>query len=81
MGGKVNEGNANFRGGKVTQNDDCKSMLEVGENIRKLSKSPKFNSVMNLWREKYENTIPICEHSTIKSNIYKNNKIVSKIIL
>ena len=43
MGEEVNEGNANIRGGKVTQNDNCKTMLEVGENGRKLSKSPKSN--------------------------------------
>ena len=39
MGGKVTEGNANIRGGKLIQNDDCKTKLEVGGNSRKVSKS------------------------------------------
>jgi hypothetical protein len=77
MDGKLTEGNANMRGGKLNQNDDCKTMLEVGENSRKLSKSPKFSSVINFWREKSENTGPICEHSTIKPITYTNNQIVS----
>jgi hypothetical protein len=59
MNGKLTEGNANMRGGKLNQKDDCKAMLEVGENSRKLSKSPKFSSVINFWREKSENTGPI----------------------
>jgi hypothetical protein len=53
-------------------------MLEVGEeNHRKLSKSPKFSSVIHFWRGKSENTVPICEHSTNKPNICTNNQIVS----
>ena len=66
MGGRITEGNANIRGGKLNHYDDCKTMLEVGGNSTKLSKSPKFSSVINFWQEKSENTVPICEHSTIK---------------
>ena len=77
MDGKDKEGNANMEGGKVTKNDDWKTMLEVGENSRKHLKSPKFNSVMTFWREKSENNIPICEYSTTQPNIYTNNQIVS----
>ena len=77
MGGRITEGNANIRGGKLNLNDDCKTMLEVGDNSRILSKSPKFNSVVNVWRGKSEKTILICEHSTIQRNIYTNNEIVS----
>ena len=33
--------------------------------------------MINFWREKSENTGPICEHSTIKPITYTNNQIVS----
>ena len=33
--------------------------------------------MVNFWREKSENTIPMCEHSTTQWNIYTNNEIVS----
>ena len=67
------EGNANIRGGKLIQNDNYKTMLEVGGNRRK---SPKFSSLMNFWHDKSENTIPMCEHSTSQPKIYTNNEIV-----